>query len=309
MAPVKVPNYCKWNRPPTAVYEDNYGYGINFYQPMIDYISAKERGVSSKPPHLPWNNERGLEKYRFDKPVRAYSNEDLTRIAREVSEQAKKDLNKYNISKRAPITVVATAAAANVTKHVGVESVTVKAKKKKVEREAIKAERQKKRMDEIEKELQQYEREANVGAELRGKAMMYRGKSAKAIAQTLLQETRKNCAEGQMRKMDLHARKALIDRSLARSTENLISSMMSESRISNISKMSESKFSESLSEAVRSIREVSPRRCIVTVETEYPAIQETYMQTLSDLKETLKQFDRLNTRLLIDTRYKSTPHK
>ncbi|GBP97181.1 Paramyosin, short form, partial [Eumeta japonica] len=153
IAPVNLPNYNKWTKPPTAVYEDNYGYGINFYQPMIDYISAKEHGVDAKPPHLPWNNERGLEKYRPDRPVRVYSTEDLTRIAKDISEQAKQDLNHFEICKRTPFSVCATASAANIAKHVGVESVIVKAGKKKANREKIKAERQKKRMDEIEKEL------------------------------------------------------------------------------------------------------------------------------------------------------------
>lgn len=300
MAPVKLPNYNKWNRPPTSVYEDNYGYGINFYQPMIDYITDKEQGVASKPPHLPWNNERGLEKYRFDKPVRVYSQEDVTRISREVSEQAKQDLNDFRVAKRSPFSVAATAAAANVTKHVGVESVTVRAKKKKVDREKIKAERQKKRMDEIEKELELYEKGVNVGAELRGKALMYRGKSAKAIAQTLLQESRCNAAEGQIRHMNLEARKNIVDRNLARMSENIMSSIStSESRMS---RTAQNQMSESISQAVRTIREVSPRRCIVTIDTEFPSMQDTYLHTLNDLKETLKQFDRLQTSFMIDTR-------
>lgn len=300
MAPVKLPNYNKWNRPATSVYEDNYGYGINFYQPMIDYITDKEHGVASKPPHLPWNNERGLEKYRFDKPVRVYSQEDVSRISREVSEQAKRDLNDFRVAKRSPFSVAATAQAANVTKHVGVESVTVKAKKKKVDRENIRAERQKKRMEEIDKELELYEKNVNVGAELRGKAFMYRGKSAKAIAQALLQESRCNVSEGQVRDMNLQARKHAVDRSLARMSENIMSSMsQSESRMS---RTTQNQMSESISEAVRTIREVSPRRCIVTIDTEFPSMQDSYLRTLSDLKETLKQFDRLQTNLMIDTR-------
>lgn len=301
MPPVQVPNYCKWKRPPTAVYEDNYGYGINFYQPMIDYISERQHGVAAKPPHLPWNNERGLEKYRFDKPIRTYSEEDTSRIAREVAEQAKRDLNKFDVSKhRSAFSVVATAAAANVTKHVGVESVSVKTKKKKVDREKNKAERQKKRMDEIEKELELYDKSVNVGAELRGKALVYRGKSAKAIAHTLLQESRKNVDQGIVRYMDVQARKTIVDRNLARVTENLLSSMQnSENRVSNIT---DNKVSESVSQAVRSIRATSPRKCIVTIETEYPTINDSYIYKLNEIKDTLKQFEHLQTNLFIDTR-------
>lgn len=304
MPPVKVPNYSKWTRPPTAVYEDNYGYGINFYQPMIDYIAAKEHGVAAKPPHLPWNNERGLDKYRFDKPIRAYSEEDISRISRDIAEQANRDLHTaeaFKVSKRSPFTVVATAAAANVGKHVGVESVTVKSKKKRIDREKIKAERQKQRMDEIEKELQLYEANANVGAELRGKALMYRGKSAKAIAQTLLQESRKNVDIGKVRRMNVDAQKRVVDQNLERFSENIMSSIAnSHSKISNIS---ESRISETISGAMRSIRETSPRKCIVTIETDFPCIQDTYVHKLNDLKETIKQLENLSASYFIDTRY------
>ncbi|XP_063837464.1 paramyosin, short form-like [Ostrinia nubilalis] len=300
MPPVKVPNYNKWNKPPTAVYEDNYGYGINFYQPMIDYITAKEHGVSAKPPHLPWNNERGLDKYRFDKPVKAYSEEDVTRISHEIAEQAKRDLNKFDVAKRSPFSVVATAAAANVTKHVGVESVTVKAKKKKLDREKINAERQKKRMDEIEKELELYEAASKVGAELRGKAMMYRGKSAKAIAQTLLEESRKNVDQARVRRMDTEAKKNVIDRNYAKLAQNIMSKTM-ESKYSN---QSESRVSESVSETIRTVRRsVSPTTCIVRVQTEIPIIDNSYVQHINELKDTLRQFEQISTSFCIDTRW------
>ncbi|XP_075990901.1 paramyosin, short form-like [Anticarsia gemmatalis] len=302
MPPVKVPNYNKWNKPPTAIYEDNYGYGIHFYQPMIDYISAKEQGVSAKPPHLPWNNERALDKYRFDKPIRAYSEEDVTKISHEIAEQAKRDLNTFNVAKRSPFSVIATAAAANVTKHVGTESVVTKARKKKVDREKFKVERQKKRMDEIEKELELYEKEINVGAELRGKAKMYRGKSAKAIAQTLLGESRKNVSEDRMKKFEFHGKRSAIDRNLSKITQDVMSHAVAESRISSASA---SKLQEAVTQSVRrSIRATSPSTCIVRIQNiEIPTIDESsYLQPLNELKQTIRQFDELNTSFMIDKR-------
>lgn len=281
MAPVQLPNYNKWIKPPTAVYENNYGYGINFYQPMIDYIDAKERGVASKPPHLPWNNERGLEKFRFDKPVQTYSSEEIKRYSEEVAEQAKKDLNTFNIAKRSPFSVCATAAAANVTKHVGIESVTTKTKKKKVDREKIKFERQKKRMDEIHKDLELYEAEANVANELRGKAKMYRGKSAKAIAQTLLTESRKNVEEG-----NYFARNEF--------KENVLSRRNIKSNLSH-----------SITQNIRTVREVSPVLCVVKIKSdgETVKVDDSYLQPLREIKETLKQFDYINTSFLMDKRW------
>ncbi|KAF9422012.1 hypothetical protein HW555_002232 [Spodoptera exigua] len=289
-------------RPPTAIYEDNYGYGINFYQPMIDYISAKGQGVAAKPPHLPWNNERGLDKYRFDKPIRTYSEEDVTRLSHEIADQAKRDLNTFNVTKRSPFSVIATADAANVVKHVGTESVTSKTRKKKEERDKYKIERQKKRMNEIEKELQLYEKEVNVGAELRGKAKMYRGKSAKAIAQTLLQESRQNVSESKPTRIEYRGKRSVIDKNLSQITQNVLSKAVVQSKISGAAA---NEISEKMTETIhRAIRETSPTTCVVRIR-EVPAIEckvdESYLQPLNELKQTIKQFDQLNTCLLIDS--------
>lgn len=300
MPPVKVPNYVsKWHKPPTSVYEDNYGYGINFYQPMIDYIDEKEHGLKSKPPHLPWNNERGLEKYRFDKEIKPYSEADVSRISKDIAETAKRELNVYKVCKRSPFSVVATAAAANVTKHVGAESVATKGKKKIVTREKFRAERQKKRLEEIDRELELYEKAVNVGAELRGKAMMYRGKSAKAIAQVLLDESRKNVAQSRIRGMDLNARKEQVDRKLARVTENIMSKVSSETRLTS---SSDCKLSQEVSETIRTIRSCSPATKCVVIRTEIPVIDYSYVEKINDLKETLKQFESLNTYMSFDHR-------
>lgn len=303
MPPVKVPNFNKWNRPPTAIYEDNYGYGINFYQPMIDYISAKGQGVAAKPPHLPWNNERGLDKYRFDKPIRTYSEEDVTRLSHEVADQAKRDLNTFNVTKRSPFSVIATADAANVVKHIGTESVTSKTRRKKEERDKYKIERQKKRMNEIEKELELYEKEVNVGAELRGKAKMYRGKSAKAIAQTLLQESRQNVVESKPTRIEYRGKRSVIDKNLSQITQNVLSKAVVQSKISGAAA---NEISEKMTETIhRAIRETSPTTCVVRIR-EVPSIEckvdDSYLQPLNELKQTIKQFDQLNTCLLIDSR-------
>nr|CAD7570056.1 unnamed protein product [Timema californicum] len=82
MAAVSVKASKGWQKPPTRLYEDNYGFGINFYQPMIDYLDAKEEKRTPKEyPHLPWSNERGLERYSSNKLVKAYSEKDLRRLA------------------------------------------------------------------------------------------------------------------------------------------------------------------------------------------------------------------------------------
>ena len=319
MPPVKVPNYNKWNKPPTAIYEDNYGYGINFYQPMIDYISARDQGVSAEPPHLPWNNERGLDKYRFDKPIRTYSEEDVKRLSHEAADQAKRDLNTFSIAKRSPFSVIATADAANIEKHIGTESLTSKTRKKKEEREKYKIERQKKRIGEINKELDLYEKEVNVAAELRGKAQLYRGKSAKAIAQTLLEESRRNVAEdrptrteyqsrrivseNRPTRIEIRGKRSVIDKNLSQITQNVLSKAVAASSISG---SAANHISEKMTETIhRAIRETSPSTCVVRVKevpSEVFRVDDSYVQPLNELKKTIKQFDELSSHLMIDSR-------
>lgn len=68
-----------WNKPPTKVYKDNFGYGVNGYQPMIDYLDAKDSGfrADKSEVHLPYLEERCLNKYSAQKPFKFYNNSDI----------------------------------------------------------------------------------------------------------------------------------------------------------------------------------------------------------------------------------------
>lgn len=268
MAPVALPNFNKWRKPPTSVYEDNYGYGINFYQPMIDYIAAKEQGINTKPPELPWNNERGLEKYRFDKPITAYTDEEVSRLSHEISEQAKRDLNNFSIAKRSPFSVIATADAANVVKHV--ESVSSESSNKKIEKKRVKYDRQKQRMNEFLKEIESIESEANTAAELKKKAKTYRGKSANAIAHTLLKES----LEKVQRSQDLKIKSEL---NMSQGDASVQSRRIVVKNVSG-------NFRETYSD------------------TNF-LFDDSYLQPLNDLKNTIKKFENLNTSILVTNRY------
>lgn len=291
MPPVKVPETPKWTKPPTAIYENNYGFGINYYQPMIDYITAKKQGENVKPPHLPWNNERGLEKYRFDKPVKTYSEGDVVKLSQEIAEKAKNHLETYNIGRRTPFSVIATAAATNITKHVGVKSVSVKSKKKRVEKENFKIERRSK-IGDLNKTLDIYNSQLNVGTELRGKAQIYRGKSAKAIAQTLLEQTRQNAAEGNIKKVDIRKKNFDLD-------------LVTEKLSKNVSVLSKTKLNDELDEKLQEIAAIAkktPKVCVVQIETDIPSINTEYVQKINELKQTINQFEQLNRSLLVDQR-------
>ncbi|XP_034839278.1 paramyosin, short form isoform X2 [Maniola hyperantus] len=289
MAPVKVPELNKWSKPPTAIYENNYGYGINFYQPMLDYITAKKMGAEVKPPHLPWNNERGLEKYRFDKPVKTYSENDLLKISKEVAEKARNDLNTFQVAKRSPFSVVATAAATNLTKHVAAESVTVKTRRKKVERENISTVESVRGRRALERETDFVGSDLKLGSELKGKAKVYRGKSAKAIAQVLLEESNKNLAEGKIKKMQLNVSKVNLDGTVGKVTGHSLSEI-GDFKTRNMIK---DKLNELAIETGK-----TPKVCVVQIETEIPTINTDYIDKINELKSTIQQFEQLDTFLL-----------
>lgn len=110
----------KWHKPPTHFYEDNYKFGINFYQPMIDYLNVKKVNKRREIdyPHLPWNNERGLEKYS-KKNVGSYSHQDLHKLVLETEEQAKYNLENVTIRKhRSNFGLNKSVSAASLSKHI-----------------------------------------------------------------------------------------------------------------------------------------------------------------------------------------------
>jgi len=75
--------FQRWHKTPTA-YDSNFGYTMNYYQPMIDYLDAKERGRKPPLPHLPLTEERALPDYRASNPLHSYSDRDLQTFAADV---------------------------------------------------------------------------------------------------------------------------------------------------------------------------------------------------------------------------------
>jgi len=68
-----------WKKPPTKIYSDNFGFGVNRYQCMIDYLDKKDRGVDVDPSELrlPFLEDRCLNKYSARKPVKFYDNHQI----------------------------------------------------------------------------------------------------------------------------------------------------------------------------------------------------------------------------------------
>lgn len=174
------------------VYEDNYGYTMNMYQPMIDYIDAKNRGDNPKYPHMPWSEERGFNEFRSNKLVRTYSNEDIKNYANKTSHQAKKDLLDQRIMKRSAFSVKKTASTARVTKHLNDENIVERTTKKIRSREDELRKSQEMADHELQrllKEFQDDRKEVILSPSLK---CAIRGKTANQIRDALLAESRKN---------------------------------------------------------------------------------------------------------------------
>ena len=115
----EVPASTGRQRPPTHLYEDNYGYAFNFYQPMIEYLDIKDKKLKPKEyPHLPWNNERGLDRYSSRNIVRSYTEQDIHKLAEKAEQQAKEDLKTFKLAKRTNFSISKSASASLVTKHI-----------------------------------------------------------------------------------------------------------------------------------------------------------------------------------------------
>lgn len=181
--------------PTTAIYEDNYGYTINFYQPMIDYLDAKQKGGDPQYPHLPWSNERGLRSYLPRNTVKVYSSDDVRRHSDAVTEHARqreRNGEDYRVIHRSPLAVTKSAIGARINTRLGrskyetVENRTIR----KLEEQANERHLQRviENVDNIKKRF-----DANDDMEISvGLKNAIRGKTASQISAALLAESEKN---------------------------------------------------------------------------------------------------------------------
>ncbi|XP_017769106.1 PREDICTED: paramyosin, short form-like [Nicrophorus vespilloides] len=175
--------------PATKAYDYNYGYGVNFYQPMIDYIDAKDSGRRTRYPHLPWTDERALDAFSPRKLVRSYTEDDLSKIARRTETRAKDFLQDFNARTQSSFLLHKSASAANITTQV--KSTEVRKKKETVRKiKVLKS----KMADEIVNFDPDFDRK--ITESLKSAQKFLRGKSAKGIEAQLLSESKKHIAEG-----------------------------------------------------------------------------------------------------------------
>lgn len=126
LPPMYVPTEPKWKHWPTYIYDTNYKYGINFYQPMIDYIDRRGRTSTtsyrdyrspsrSEIPELPWTDGRLLW---GERPVEPYSRRELIQHAIDAEDQAREHLRQFKVANRSDFSLSKTAQASHVTREV-----------------------------------------------------------------------------------------------------------------------------------------------------------------------------------------------
>lgn len=176
----------KW-RPATATYDYNYGVGINFYQPMVDFIEEKDSCRKRGLPHLPWTDELGLDQYDPMK-IKTYSQDDLTRVSRKTEASAKERLRDFKSCASSTFVLSKSVSAASIT-----EKVKTETKKKKAIIKEIK-----KLKSKMYDDLRDYnpDKDKEIERQLMASQKYLRGKSAKGIEAQLLSESRKTIAEG-----------------------------------------------------------------------------------------------------------------
>jgi len=182
---------ARWHRPPTAIYENNYGYGMGFYQPMIDYIDAKEAGKRVGPPHIPWVIERGLPAFDPARRVHTYDPYQLRRMAEAAQERARADIRRPrdHLAPRSELCLAAQVEAArSLSDRVLTDSIEEIVDRKRHERNLRRAEsliREIELMDFVERAFP-WKDHHQVGKNA------YRAKSARAIAGQLMTESFRN---------------------------------------------------------------------------------------------------------------------
>lgn len=172
------------DNPQTKVYDYNYGVGMNFYQPMVDYIDDKDKGRHVHYPHLPWTEERGLVSYDPNANVKSYSEEDLCRVSRQTAARAREHLRGFKGTTQSAFQLSKTVSAATISEKVHTE--VKKTKKQKLLRQ-IKLVKTK-MADDMDYRVDQQK----IQQALESSKKYRRVKSAKEIETQLLSEAMKN---------------------------------------------------------------------------------------------------------------------
>lgn len=90
--------------PHPKIYDYTYGYSMNYYQPMIDYLDARDAAAKANAdrpqlPHLPWTNERYIKEYDPKNPIKLYNAEKVDSDAKKYQASAQKNINNFDVKR------------------------------------------------------------------------------------------------------------------------------------------------------------------------------------------------------------------
>ncbi|XP_034482880.1 paramyosin, short form isoform X3 [Drosophila innubila] len=176
----------------TTTYDDNYGYTMNFYQPMLDYLDAKAKGLKVQQPHLPWVSERGMKQYRSSNAVRQYNADEILRLSRTCAARADEILLSFRAKKRSPFSVQKLVDATRVAKHIEPDTVVERSRQRRRRRQEELEDTIKRDTLKILQRIRKIELDSEIDQMSDDFKRSIRGKSASAIAQALLSESEKN---------------------------------------------------------------------------------------------------------------------
>lgn len=209
MPPIHMPLESKWRHYPTYIYDRNYSYGINYYQPMIDYIDTKQRISRStlskferriELPELPWSDGSVLWE---DKRVQPYTKDNLIKYAINAEDEARDHLSRFKIANRSDFSLAKTVHASRVTKDIlprtgenlkrlpmplMFASARARSEAKQIQQETI---------NDIKMQALKDVQVMTEGQDVLEHGRSLRGKSARAIEYQLMTETLKNLSKSQ----------------------------------------------------------------------------------------------------------------
>jgi hypothetical protein len=90
----------KPGHPHSKIYDYTYGYSMNYYQPMIDYLDRRDEGAEHlQLPHLPWTNERYIKEFDPKNPLKLYNDKRAHEIAVKSQAGALKNINNFDVKR------------------------------------------------------------------------------------------------------------------------------------------------------------------------------------------------------------------
>lgn len=260
----------KPGHPHSKIYDYTYGYSMNYYQPMIDYLDRRDslNDENLQLPHLPWTNERYIQEYDPKNPLKLYSDQEAKRIAIKSQKSALKNINNFDV-KRSYFGAIPTADATKLLRKLPKTSALDAVYKKDVGK--------------LIKDIENLEMDA-----------YYRYKEGE---RRMLEEDRENFSLEMKRAIRGKSANQIRNILLADSLKKIKESSDSDAKI-----FRECYATSRTRRAARSLSACRPNNCDCSPET--PAACQAVSYSLENVKKELNSFTHKTEEFLSDTRYR-----